>query len=181
MDTLNWSLMVVPGFKLNISTSPISPAFERQPIINVTTSTATRCSYYINNQEFNFTDYSGIHEQKHTENLPVGNNQIKVTCRDYAGNIIEKTTNYELKVDNVKPFITRVLTRNNILEIATSEKANCKYSPTKVPTNFDDTSLSQMLTDDQGIIHRAAGSDSVYRIICQDTFNNNSTISTVYP
>ncbi len=133
------------------------------------------CEFSINNGSFiEFLETeSKIHKQKLTS-IESGKHEIKVRCIDEAGNTANKTTSFEVQVDNSPPEIIRTYKQDENLMIVTDENADCRYSTDNdLKCGFDFTeNISE--TKSLDVLHSIPWNENEnYYIKCQDEYGNS--------
>lgn len=135
-------------------------------------SGTSRCSY-------SFTDYNNLigfqetYSSSHKQNfnqLVRGTYEIKVECKDDAGNSDRSNTTIKLNIDSTSPKIVRAYNQGNQLSLTTNEKAKCFYdfdhchfnmeNATEMTTAFSTTHSSDWV------------SGKTYHIKCEDIWGN---------
>ena len=126
------------------------------------------CYFSENNGQYIqfFETNSSVHRQEFID-LPTRNYNFAVKCIDYAGNIVENSTNFRIDVDINAPKVVAIYKAAQ-LNIIFNEVAACEYADRKF--NFGEGTE----TTGQGTKHHTAPlfEDYEYHIICKDSFNN---------
>ena len=117
---------------------------------------------------------SNVHEYQLTS-LVTGNYEINFLCKDIAGNIAGNSTSFEIRIDSFGPKITRIYYDNG-LKLATSEKAECKYSFNRNFVFENSTSMGRA-----GLEHFGSWLSRTYYIQCKDEHGNKGERLTIRP
>lgn len=116
-----------------------------------------------------YDTYSTEHKQVFSS-ITAGSYTIYVKCEDAARNIAENITQFDVKIDESGPRITRVY-YDGSLKVMTDENALCAYSLKDSRCSFDIENSTEMIGE--GKEHSADWqTDSAYYIKCKDNYGN---------
>ncbi len=152
--------------------------FDRQILINVTTTRAAECRYSLNEQKIweEMTPISEGFDVVHvgmTEWLEPGDYTLYVKCRDIGGLEVGDSVQFKIKPDNTPPTIIRMFARSNNLVIETDEQSTCYFNiDDEVGCNFNVDDVESFSTVN-GYTHIAPLNDDwTYYVKCKDRFDN---------
>ncbi len=134
----------------------------------------SKCSYsFKENSQFYtlFSTYKNTHYQNF--NLFSGTYKINVYCEDDAGNNATGKTEFELKLDNEPPIVTRIYGQGQTIYLLTNEDARCYYS--EISCQFDlenGTAISTGYSSEHSIVNPTLKN---YYVRCEDKWNNYNT------
>jgi hypothetical protein len=110
----------------------------------------------------------GVKVHKKVLSLAADNYEIYIECFDETGDFDREIINFEIIHDTSTPGISRVWQESNLLNVITSEFAECKYSTNSCRFNWDDgTSMGKLRTHTIDVIK-----GETYYIKCSDEFGN---------
>ena len=137
------------------------------------------CSFRVNDEE-RFTEFFETGDNIHKQNFNYlfrGNYEVEFKCEDVAGNIVNESTRFRVKIDTTGPKIIRAYSEGNELKIITSEDSNeCKYGFDK-RTRFEN--MSSMSNRETG--YYADWDLKTFYIQCVDRFENKGGVFVVRP
>lgn len=135
-----------------------------------------------------FLETNAVHHKQTFTSLPGGSYKINVTCKDDAGNLATKITEFTLSIDTTPPNITYekteegnpILIDGNLI-LTTDEDAECYYDiTTGCGFGFDDGGVISMTTGwlDTGphIIYNFDPKED-YHVGCADGWDNSACIT----
>ena len=136
------------------------------------------CSYLSDDDWIRFFEtFDDVHSQTFNQ-FTSGKKEITVKCEDTVGNIAQKSSEFEIKIDNGAPEAIRAYYENGQLKIATNEPAVCYYDYYRC--NFDIENASSMSVGLATIHSTDWDAGKKYHIKCTDTWRNwESGCSTV--
>lgn len=120
-----------------------------------------------------FETNSDFHKQTGF-NLLEGNYDIKVTCRDEAGNTATGNAVFELKVDSRSPEIVRVFKDGGSLKLITDENAQCYSHSSTCNFDFDEEGVSDMSSTYTNTHTTEWTAGREYHIKCEDVWENRN-------
>jgi hypothetical protein len=111
-------------------------------------------------------------EHRQTLTLGTGNYTYYFRCVDAGGNSNNKTTSFNIFIDNTAPIITRAYREIDALKIVTNENAECAYSLNSCNYNFAE-GVRLIYTSSVRTRHFAQWqANRIYYIKCRDLFGN---------
>lgn len=135
------------------------------------------CEYSINSgNSAQFLDTgSQSHKQKDL-NFLQGTQEIIYTCQDWAGNVAQTTSTFNVEVDNQGPLITRVNRQGGTLKVTTNEQSQCAYSNEGCAFSFEE---GNQMTGINYVHSTSFDSGLIYNVKCRDGFENVGQCLTV--
>ena len=133
----------------------------------------SKCSWKINQYS---DDFPEINEIYHEYSVPLsrGNHQAVYTCQDKAGNTVENSTNFRIRIDSSGPKITRIYYDSG-LKVITNEDSECRYSFGRFIWE-NATSMGG-----EGLEHTGEWQISRYTMQCEDGYGNKGNKVVVRP
>lgn len=131
------------------------------------------CEYEVINIPGFWSDFfetnSTTHKQGFTS-FPEGQHQIKIICKDKAGNVAEKIVELNVEIDSEAPIVVRAYKDNEKLKIITNEKSTCVYSIDSCSYIFSEGGDMTTATSTIHSVDWIAG--QTYYIRCMDLWEN---------
>lgn len=129
------------------------------------------CEYSFAGERFIdfFETSTNSHRQKFT-GLFAGDYNISLQCTDKAGNLAKAFSQFNIKVDNLGPEITRAYQQpRGSLNVITNEPAECRYDINSCNFNF----VNGSVMSGQGLIHTSSMQNGLkYYVKCRDSYGN---------
>ena len=97
--------------------------------------------------------------------------ELPLRCEDIAGNVIEKSISFNVKIDEGPPLIKRVYKSQGSLILITDEPAKCAFSK-RISSQCTFDFENGTLMEGENITH-STGFDpnAIYYIKCKDEFD----------
>ena len=127
-----------------------------------------KCEYKIGE---NWVVFSSTFETTHTNifnQYNSGDKTLLIRCKDLAGNVAEKTSRFNIKIDTEAPKVTRVYESNGLV-VVTDESSECSYSYDSCSFAFENGTL---MTGSELIHSTNFNKRANYYIKCKDVFGN---------
>lgn len=109
-------------------------------------------------------------------NLDPGTYSLEINCADRAANIQTVNTTFTVYSDTLPPFITRVYSQEDNLNIITDENSSCVYSKTSCNYQFEDGVAMQDTSQTQHYI--PWDTNSTLYVKCEDSYGNQPDTGT---
>lgn len=121
-----------------------------------------------------FMNSGSANHQQNEFNLLAGEYNMKVECKDIAGNIGTGETKFNIVLDTKAPVITNVLKKGDNLEIFTDENARCSFSHESCMFDLENGTLMEGTLSKTHQTNWKAG--HTYYIKCKDIWENKNNV-----
>ncbi len=127
------------------------------------------CSVNVSGNWLQFFETDATQHRQVFNQMSGGNKTAQVRCLDRVGNTAERTSKFNVIIDNTIPAITRVYADQSTLVVVTDESGECAYSHRSCEFEFDEG--TRMSGIDK--IHSAVlDNNKNYYILCKDKLGN---------